>query len=78
MIKFLTILVLIISTLLLLQSYQYNDYYQGWKDGWRNGYCYNRYGCIPPNPPIAPIPRIGENTYKHGYNRGFISGNNSN
>lgn len=51
----------------------------GYQRGWKEGYCHN-YNvlptCVPPIPPISPIPRIGEDTdnYKDGYNRGFADG----
>lgn len=55
---------------------QYNNYDSGFKNGYKEGYCYNDYGCIPPIPPITPIPLIGESNdnYQDGYNRGFKMG----
>lgn len=50
---------------------------KGFQSGYKNGYCYNQnISCIPPIPPITPIPRIGEdlNNYQDGYNRGFETG----
>lgn len=47
---------------------------EGWHDGYVAGYCYQKFACIPPIVPICPIPRIGEYTYIHGYNRGFLAG----
>ena len=50
-------------TLLLLTFVafgQYNDYDRGFKNGYKEGYCYNDFGCISPIPPITPIPLIGE------------------
>lgn len=63
-------------TLLLLTFVafgQYNDYDRGFKNGYKEGYCYNDFGCIAPIPPITPIPLIGESNdnYQDGYNRGF-------
>jgi hypothetical protein len=52
----------------------------GFKDGFKNGYCYsnNQSGllCTPPLPPIPPLPQINENrnSYQDGYNRGFLYG----
>ena len=53
----------------------------GFKEGFENGYCYSNkqqssYICTPPQPPIAPLPQINEdkNSYRDGYNRGFIYG----
>lgn len=66
-------------TLLLLTFVafgQYNDYDRGFKNGYKEGYCYNDFGCIAPIPPITPIPLIGESNdnYQDGYNRGFKRG----
>jgi hypothetical protein len=50
----------------------------GWEDGYAAGYCYRQnYGCIKPIVPICPIPRIGEDNYQGGYNRGFLAGLNA-
>jgi hypothetical protein len=46
----------------------------GWEEGYKAGYCYEEYFCMAPVAPICPIPRIGEDTYQGGYNRGFIRG----
>jgi hypothetical protein len=51
----------------------------GFKDGFKNGYCYsNQSGiiCRPPLPPLPPLPQINENrnSYQDGYNRGFLYG----
>lgn len=55
---------------------QVNDYSIGFRVGYKEGYCYNDFGCIAPIPPIAPIPLIGErfDNYQDGYNRGFKKG----
>lgn len=48
-------------------------------DGWEDGYCEGwkdvkgQY-AICPITPICPIPEIGQDTYKGGYNRGFKAG----
>ncbi len=52
---------------------------KGFNDGYNNGYCQDQgIGCLSPIPPIAPIPKIGENldSYIDGYNRGFKTGLN--
>lgn len=48
----------------------------GFKDGYQEGYCHDTYSCIPPIPPICPIPTIQEsrNSERDGYNRGFKLG----
>lgn len=55
---------------------QSSDYDRGFKNGYKEGYCYNDFGCIEPIPPITPIPLVGEsyNNYQDGYNRGFKMG----
>lgn len=52
-----------------------DDYCDGWKDGWAEGWKYikGQYS-LPPLAPICPIPEIGKNKYKNGYNRGFVAG----
>ena len=50
---------------------------KGFEVGYKEGWCYDKgVGCIPPIPPIAPIPGIGEdmNNYQDGYRRGFTMG----
>lgn len=52
-----------------------SSYCDGWKEGYVSGYCYgSTYGCLKPLAPLCPLPRIGESSYKDGYNRGFIAG----
>ena len=54
----------------------------GFKDGFKNGYCYSNnqsgYICTPPLPPLPPLPQINEsrNSYKDGYNQGMWYGQN--
>jgi len=70
-------------TLLLFLSisfagYSQNKYSTGYSDGYKEGYCYEDFNCIPPIPPVTPIPRVNESTssYRDGYNRGFEDGRN--
>jgi len=52
-----------------------SSYCDGFSKGYKDGYCYNQFGCIEPIPPLCPIKGINEeNSYKGGYNRGFILG----
>lgn len=46
----------------------------GYKAGYKAGYCYQAFGCLPPLPPLVPLPRLRESTFEHGYNRGFLAG----
>lgn len=49
----------------------------GWEDGYKARYCYRQYACLPPLVPLCPLPRLGEETYQDGYNRGFLAGLNA-
>lgn len=49
----------------------------GWEDGYIAGYCYKQHTCLRPTVPLCPLSGIGENTYQHGYNRGFLAGLNA-
>lgn len=62
--------------LLSIVGYSQTAFQNGFKEGYRNGYCYQDYSCISPVPPITPITRVGENpnSYQDGYNRGFEMG----
>jgi len=53
-----------------------NDYDRGFRVGYKEGYCYNDFGCLAPITPLTPIPYLGENmnSYQDGYNRGFKMG----
>ena len=71
-------LFLIISLLFLTMIVKaQNQYINGFTSGYRKGYCYGiGVGCIATNPPILPVPSIGENpeSYQDGYNKGFLAG----
>ncbi len=50
---------------------------RGFEQGYKDGYCYdNKIGCVPPIAPVPPVPGIDESadSYKDGYNRGFLMG----
>ena len=53
-------------------------YSDGFRAGYRNGYCYGTESgtCIAPIPPIPPIPSTTESpdSYQDGYNEGFSTG----
>lgn len=52
-----------------------NDFCDGYADGYEEGWCHEQgVGCIAPITPICPIPKIGEEGFRGGYNRGFIEG----
>ena len=51
------------------------DYCEGWEDGYCEGWkdVKGKY-AICPITPICPIPKIGKDHYRDGYNRGFKAG----
>ena len=68
------ILLSIISSFSFL-GYSQSEFNEGYKAGYKEGYCFEKtVGCISKIPPIAPIPPVGKNTYKDGYNIGFTKG----
>jgi len=67
-------LILFIGILTSFTANSQTDYSKGWKNGYKEGYCYGYYGCVAPVAPVSPVPRAGESSYKDGYNRGFVKG----
>lgn len=52
-----------------------SDYCDGWEDGYCEGWKDVRgQFAICPITPICPIPELGKDTYRGGYNRGFKAG----
>lgn len=51
------------------------DFCDGWEYGWVQGWEYvkGEYS-LAPYAPICPQPNAFEDTYRHGYNRGFLAG----
>ena len=51
-----------------------NSFCDGWAAGYKAGWCYGReYSCLEPLTPLCPLPRLGEDTFQDGYNRGFLA-----
>lgn len=51
-----------------------SDFCDGWEAGYKAGYCYQIPHCLEPLPPLCPLPKINEDSYQDGYNRGFLKG----
>ena len=65
----------LVVTFLLLFATASTDFCDGWKEGYKEGWCFDvNFGCMPPPPPLCPLPDVGRDTYKDGYNRGFLQG----
>jgi hypothetical protein len=70
---FAAIAVLIAATIILSSD----GFCEGWEAGYKAGYCYQEYNCLAPLVPLCPLPRLGEENYQGGYNRGFLAGLNA-
>lgn len=57
-------------------GYGSDPFCAGFEAGYVAGYCYGKNYCIEPLTPLCPLPRLGEETYMDGYNRGFLVGLN--
>lgn len=71
---------LLIVIVFTFNIYSQSNYNRGFDAGYKKGYCQDQgVGCIPPVPPISPIPRVNESSesYNDGYNRGFKMGLNA-
>jgi hypothetical protein len=47
---------------------------EGFEDGYKAGWCYQESYCLEPLSPLCPLPKLGEDGYQDGYNRGFVTG----
>lgn len=65
---------LIFIGLLFISAYAQSPFCEGFKAGYVAGYCYGEYSCLEPLPPLCPLPKLGEYSFQHGYNRGFLLG----
>jgi hypothetical protein len=69
------IFVAIIAITLFISTIDFKETYQdGWKKGYKSGYCYEIVNCVSPVVPVCPVPKIGFETYQDGHNRGFSTG----
>ena len=66
--------IIIILLALIAIASAYTPFCEGFKAGYKAGYCYGKYTCLEPLSPLCPLPRLGEETYMDGYNRGFTKG----
>ena len=68
------IILVILAITICMAMVPGGDYCDGWKDGYEQGYCYGRNNCLKPLVPLCPIAKVGQTTYRDGYNRGFLKG----
>lgn len=57
-----------------LTVYSQTTFGDGYKEGYKKGYCGEEIRCIPPIPPIPPIASPGFDKYSDGYARGIKDG----
>lgn len=51
------------------------DFCKGWEDGYCEGWKdVKGQFAVCPVEPVCPVPNVGANTYKGGYNKGFKAG----
>jgi len=68
-------IIILLSLLSLSFTTIQDPYCNGWEDGYCEGWQYVKgEWAICPVTPICPIPRIDEEGYRDGYNRGFVKG----
>jgi hypothetical protein len=70
---------LLISSHSIIKEVTKERLYSEYCDGWRDGYCegwkdVKGQFAICPITPLCPIPRLGQDRYRDGYNRGFKAG----
>jgi hypothetical protein len=68
------LIALIFAFTATVANYEPKTYCDGFKKGYREGFCYNDPFCISPISPICPNPIVNFTEYKHGYQRGFKAG----
>ena len=51
-----------------------SPYIDGYKAGFKKGYCLEDFGCISPIPPIPGFPKLGFDSYEDGYANGLQDG----
>lgn len=69
-----TVILLVLMMLFVSYTPEEKTFCDGWKEGYKAGWCFEIVNCIDPVVPTCPIPEINEKTYKDGYNRGFLKG----
>jgi tetratricopeptide (TPR) repeat protein len=69
------IILFLIFSVFTVQASSQLEYYKGYRDGFKEGYCHGDVGCVAPIAPVGPA-KSGENffSYKDGYNNGYAAG----
>jgi hypothetical protein len=63
------------SALVIIETNVADEYCEGWEDGYCEGWKdVKGQFAICPITPICPLPEIGKDRYRDGYNRGFKAG----
>jgi hypothetical protein len=66
----------VLLTFLCSDSFAQDRFTDGFKAGYKEGFCYEKQSCVSPPPPPRPTLNASEKTdsYQDGYNRGFKMG----
>lgn len=67
-------LILAVALLLSTVADARTAFCEGFIAGFKAGACHGQQFCLPPLPPMCPMPEMGERTYMQGYDRGFLEG----
>lgn len=67
--------ILLLSAILMMSFVALNEFSDGFSEGYCEGYKFVKgEQTVCPVSPVAPVPTVGQNTYKDGYNIGFSKG----
>ncbi len=69
------IILFLIFSVFTVQVFSQLEYYKGYRDGFKEGYCHGDVGCVAPIAQVGPV-KPGEKffSYKDGYNNGYNAG----
>jgi len=67
-------IIIVLAMLASLFAWGATAFCDGFDAGYKAGYCHRKNYCLEPLSPLCPLPRLGEDTWISGYNRGFLIG----
>jgi hypothetical protein len=66
--------IIILLLLAITLSTGESDFCDGFKKGYKNGYCFEQELCLAPLTPLCPLPKLNQDSYQNGYDVGFVKG----